>query len=407
MIFSYRAKSGPSEVTEGRIDAGSEKEAIEKLSQRGLIPLKLIPREGGQDAVPEGAAAAPGGAARPSSRAVTLFTRQLASLLKAGVPILKALRIIVEQADDRALKGMLKAVYKEIEQGAVMSASLSRYPASFSPLYIAMVRAGEDSGQLPQVLFKIAQYRIREEEMISRFRAAMAYPVLMAAVGVGTVIFMLTFVLPRLSKLYADMGQTLPLPTRIVIGVSGALQHWGLLMLALAGGLVFLLARFLRTKQGKMAWSGFQLAVPLLRGFVVKLELARFSRTMELLLRSGINILRALYITLPVMGNEILKAEVTKSYADLEQGGSFGQSLRNSARIPLFMSNLLIVGEESGKLDDSLAELAECYERDTDETLKAIGGLLEPVLILFMGLVVGFIVVAMLLPVFDMNAMVR
>jgi len=406
MIFSYRAKSGPSEVAEGRIDAGSEKEAIEKLSQRGLIPLKLIPQEGGQGAAAEGTASS-GAMARPGSRAVTLFTRQLASLLKAGVPILKALRIIVEQSDDRALKGMLKTVYKEIEQGAVMSASLSRYPASFSPLYIAMVRAGEDSGQLPQVLFKIAQYRIREEEMLSRFRAAMAYPVLMAVVGAGTVIFMLTFVLPRLSKLYSDMGQTLPLPTRIVIGVSGALQHWGLLMLIAAGGLAFLLARFLRTQQGKLAWSGFLLAVPLVRGFVVKMELARFSRTMELLLRSGINILRALYITLPVMGNEILKAEVTKSYADLEQGGSFGQSLRNSARIPLFMSNLLIVGEESGKLDDSLAELAECYERDTDETLKAIGGLLEPVLILFMGLAVGFIVVAMLLPVFDMNAMVR
>ena len=405
-IFSYRAKRGPSQTTEGRIDAASEKEAIEKLSQKGLIPLKLTPQEGGQPQA-QGAAPQGGMTARPGGRAVTLLTRQLASLLKAGVPILKALRIIVEQADDRALKQIIRSVYKEVEQGAVLSGSLARYPASFPPLYIAMVRAGEDSGQLPQVLFKIAAYRNREEEMLSRFRAAMAYPALMAVVGAGTVIFMLTFVLPRLSKLYTDMGQSLPLPTRIVIAVSSALQHWGLVMLALAGVLIYFLVRYLRTQPGRLAVSSLQLSIPLVRSFVMKMELARFSRTMELLLKSGINILRALYITLPVMDNEVLRTELSKSYGDLEQGGSFGQSLRNSARIPLFMSNLLIVGEESGKLDDALAELAENYERDTDETLKAIGGLIEPVLILCMGLVVGFIVVAMLLPVFEMNVMVH
>jgi general secretion pathway protein F len=403
-MYSYKAKSGPSDIVEGRLEAVSEKDAIEQISRQGLIPVKieLEAAAGGQDAL-----ASASGYAGISSRDVTLFTRQLATLLKAGVPILRALRIIADQSASRGLTQMLKIIHREIEQGAVLSSVLSRYPREFSPLYIAMVRAGEDSGQLPKVLLKIGEYRIKQEEMLSRLRTAMAYPALMAVVGCGTVIFMLAFVMPRLTHLYADMGQALPLPTRILIAVSGFVRHWGVGLIVIAAVLAGFWVRFFRSPQGRLFVSRFQLSLPLVRGFVLKAEMARFSRTMELLLKSGITILRALYITLPVMGNELLRKEVSRSYAELEQGGSFGKSLRNSALVPVFMSNLLIVGEESGKLDDALAELAESYERDTDETLKTLGSLIEPAMILGMGLIVGFIVVAMLLPVFEINSMVH
>ncbi|MGE5308165.1 MAG: type II secretion system F family protein [Deltaproteobacteria bacterium] len=403
--FSYRAKNGPSDVVEGKIEAASEKEAIEKISLKGLIPITLR-----QD---EGKAEAPAAPSRQteqvrlSSRQVTVLTRQLATLLKAGVPILRALRIIAEQTSDHEAAGMLKAVYRDIEQGEVLSSVIARYPRVFPPLYVAMVRAGEDSGQLPQVLFKVAEYRAREEEAIARFRTAMAYPALMAVVGFGTVVFMLAFVMPRLSRLYADMGQALPLPTRILISVSGSLKHsWPVLLIG-GAALIAAAVKFLKTRQGRSFVSSFQLSLPLVRGFVLKMEMARFSRTMQLLLKSGINILRALYITLPVMGNEVLRGELARSYTDLEQGGSFGKSLRNSRFVPLFMSNLISVGEESGKLDDALSELAESYERDTEEALKTLGSLIEPALILGMGLIVGFIVIAMLLPIFEINTMVH
>jgi type II secretory pathway component PulF len=208
-------------------------------------------------------------------------------------------------------------------------------------------------------------------------------------------------------RLYTDMGQALPVPTRILIAVSMFLKSWWLAVLAAVVALCVLASRYLATKAGRRVLGMAQLHTPLVSAFVVKAELSRFSRTMQMLLQSGINILRAIQLTLPVMSNEPLKNELAKSYAELEQGGSFGRSLRNSPLIPAFMSNMLSVGEESGKLDNALSELADAYERETDDVLKALGSLIEPVMILGMGLIVGFIVISMLLPIFELNTMVR
>jgi general secretion pathway protein F len=270
-----------------------------------------------------------------------------------------------------------------------------------------MIRAGEDSGALPEVLLKIAGYRRKQEEMISRFRTAMAYPVLMACVGLGTVVFMLTFVLPRLMNLYNDMGQSLPLPTKILIRISGGLQSRWLGILFILAFIVLILQRYLQTKSGRVSLSILKLHIPVAGSLMLKAELARFSRTLELLLRSGIPILRAIHITLPVLGNEVIREQLAKSYKELEQGGSLGRSLKNSRAFPPFMTNLITVGEESGRLDDALTELADSYEQDTEEAIRIMSSLFEPLMILVMGLVVGFIVVAMLLPIFEINVMVR
>jgi len=402
--YRYVAKNGPTDMAEGRVEAQTEKEAIEKVSQKGLIPLKIELDAGQPDQAGSGQLS-PG--TRIGSRLITLFSRQLASLLRAGVPILRAITIISDQTEDRALKHLLKDIRKGVEDGAAFSTVLARYSRIFPSLFIALIRAGEDSGKLPQVLLTISDYRVKQEELVSKLRLAMIYPAMMAVVGTGTVIFMLTFVMPRLMRLYIDMGQALPVPTKILIAVSMFLKFW---WIAVLGGLVALFvlsARYLATKPGKLALAAAQLNIPLVRSFVIKAELARFSRTMQMLLESGIPILRAIQLTLPVMGNEILKNELAKSYAELEQGGSFGKSLRNSSLIPAFMSNMLSVGEESGKLDSALKELADAYERETDDVIKAAGSLIEPVMILGMGLIVGFIVISMLLPIFELNTMVR
>jgi type II secretory pathway component PulF len=229
----------------------------------------------------------------------------------------------------------------------------------------------------------------------------------MACVGLGTIIFMLTFVMPRLISLYSDMGQSLPVPTKILIFASRGLQSsWPLILfvLFLAG---IIIKRYSLTKAGRISFSVLALHIPIFGTLSLKAELARFSRTLELLLRSGISILRALNIAIPILDNEIIKEKLSNSYKELEQGGSLGRSLKNAKIIPLFMSNLITVGEESGKLDEALTELAASYERDTDEAIRMMSSLLEPVMILGMGLIVGFIVVAMLLPIFEINTMVR
>lgn len=402
--YRYVAKKDPHNTQDGRIEALSEKDAIEKISLMGLIPVKI--EEESRVYRPK-AISAFKTAGRLKSREVTVFSRQLASLLKAGVPILKSISIISDQSENNCLKAILNHIHKEVEDGAVFSSVLSQYPKVFSPLYISMIKAGEDSGALPEVLSRIADYRAKQEEMTSRFRMALVYPVLMAVVGIGTVIFMFTFVMPRLSRLYNDMGQNLPVATKILISASKALQQWWVVFLFAVAFAVLLFGRWGRTKAGKIAISSLKLHLPVVKTLVLKMELARFSRTLELLLRSGIPILRALNITAPVLGNEIIRKQFLESYKDLEQGGSLGRSLKNSKVIPLFMSNLLTVGEETGKLDETLTELAGSYESDTDEALRIMTSLLEPVLILAMGLVVGFIVVAMLLPIFEINVMVR
>jgi len=269
------------------------------------------------------------------------------------------------------------------------------------------VHSGENSGSFPEVLLSIADYRSKSEEVFSRFRMALAYPVLMAIVGLATVIFMFAFVVPKLMRVYVNMGQVLPLPTRILISISNVVRQgwWAIVLVILAA--VFIFRKQIKTSAGKRIWSSFQLRLPLIGKFILKAELGRFCRTLGLLISHGVLILRGIEIAIPVLDNEILKEQISNSHKELEHGGSFGASLKNSPAIPLFMSNLVTVGDESGRLQGSLEEVANSYERDTDEAIKIMSSLLEPLMILAMGLIVGFIVISMLLPIFDINAMVR
>lgn len=403
-IYKYRAKKGVDEVVEGRLEARSEKEALEKINQLGILPIR-IEEESGIPAVKTQVVAKTVG--RIGSREITIFNRQLASLLKSGVPILSAINIIFEQSENPHLRVILKNMHDSLKDGATFSSVLMQYPRIFSPLYVAMIRTGEDSGALPEVLIRIADYRTKQDEMFSRFRMAMAYPILMAVVGLGTITFMLTFVIPRLMGIFTNLGQQLPLPTQILISISHALLQWWYWILLILFVVIFMVRQEMKTKQGKMFSSMLTLRLPLIKDFILKAELARFNRTLELLLRNGISILKAIELAIPVLDNEVIKNQLGESYKELEQGGSLGKSLRSSKIFPMFMVNLISVGEESGRLEESLAEVANTYEFDTDESMKIMSSLLEPLTILGMGLLVGFMVIAMLLPLFEINMMVK
>jgi len=401
-IYRYRAKKGPQEIIESRIQAQSEAEAIDKINQIGLIPIR-IEEEYSTTSAKTSYPNKPKG--KVPSREITIFSRELASLLKSGVPILNALNIISEQSESIHLKNTLRIIHDAVKDGSTFSAVLGMHPQIFSSLYVAMIRSGEDSGALAEVLLRIADYRAKQEEMLSRFRMALAYPILMAIVGLGTVIFMLTFVMPRLMKIFINLGQDLPLPTKILIFTSNGLRQWGFWIILVLALIILIFRRQMRSKTGRISLSLLKLHLPLYGKFTLKAELARFSRTLELLIKNGIPILQAINIAIPVLENEIIKNQLKQSYKELEQGGSLGRSLRNSRLFPLFMTNLIIVGEESGKLDEALSEIASSYERDTDESMRIMASLLEPLMILAMGLIVGFIVVAMLLPIFQINVM--
>lgn len=402
-VFKYRAKNGPQNV-EGVLEAQNKDGVVEKLNSMGYVPVRIeeVVKKGKSKQITSGALLG-----KVKSREITVFTRELASLIKAGVPILKALNIITNQSGSSYLKNMLTNIQTEVRDGAAFSSTLTNYPKVFSPLYIAMVRSGESSGTLQEVLFKIADYRQKQDEIVAQVRAALAYPILMAIVGAGTIFFMFTFVMPRLMRIFQRIGQELPLTTRLLISVSSGMQKWWLWIILIVAALILLIRQGAKTKAQKKLFSQIKLRLPLIGEFVHKSELARFCRTLEVLIRSGITLLNAIEVAIPILDNEAIKEEVSRSAKELKEGSSLGRSLESCKHIPEFMSNLIIVGEESGKLDETMAEIAFSYERDTDEAVKIMTSLLEPLMILLMGLIVGFIVISMLLPIFQMNMMIQ
>ena len=398
--FRYVAKKSTGDTVEGTIETQTKEDAIERVNQMGYFPIRMDEVAAKSEPSSHGFFSG-----RIRSRDITTFSRQLCSLLRSGVPILRSLSIISKQSGNPKFERMLNNISSGIKEGASFSSALANHPGIFSPLYLAMVRAGESSGVMEEGLSKIADYRRKQEEIFSHIRMALAYPVLMAIMGIATTIFMLTFVLPKLMGIFEGMGQKLPLPTQIVLSVSSGLRdYWFWILLVFCLGF-FTLRQGAKTKAQRLIFDVFKLRLPILGNFLLKVELARFCRTLELLVKSGISILEAIKTAAYVLTNEAIKEELIRSCEKVEEGGSFGDSLHKSKLFPPFMTNLIIVGEESGMLDESLAEIADSYERDTDEAVRVSTALLEPLMILIVGLVVGFIVMAMLLPIFQINLM--
>lgn len=422
-LFAYRAKKGPQEIVSGTIDAVTQEAAIDALSDQGLLPVSVEPvsaEKAAQQAPAPAAKTRSASAAPPPptvkrvalfgrvrSGEITIFSRQLASLLKAGVPILRGLGIIAEQSANPRFRKLMESIQDKIRNGETLSATLAGYPKLFPPIYLAMVRTGEGGGTLQETLLRVSDYRQRQEEIWSRVRSALAYPILMALTGIGTVLFMFTFVIPKLSGLFTSLGSNLPMPTRILMAISDALSRrepW-----IAVGAVVFavLIAVRIKPELSLRLWSRVSLKAPVLGDFMMKAEMARFARTLELLIQSGTPILRAIEITAPVLSNAILRDEMKHILEELAGGGSFGKSLAKSRTFPLFMTNLISVGEESGKLDEAMAEISRFYERETDEAIRVMTSLLEPLMILVMGLIVGFIVIAMMLPMFELSLAIK
>jgi len=412
--FRYRAKEQDGKTVEGVLEALTEEEAYEQVNRLGYLPVRIeeLAQAAKKQRPEENKVSTPSApsftfSTRIKSKEITAFGRQLSSLIRAGVPILNAIGIIADQSESAKFKDTLKRIYEDLKNGAPFSQALGQFPHLFSPLYLALVSAGETSGMLDQTLLSITDHRQKQEEILSRIKTAMIYPLLMALTGIGTIIFMLTFVMPRLMGIFSSLGGNLPLPTRILLQLSAVFRTPWIPVLLSAFGLLALSQ--LRKKSGSdnKKLGAFLLKIPVFGALSLKAQVARFTRTLELLIKSGIPVIRAIETTKPLVDNALLRNDLDRCLADLKQGGSFGASLRQSKNFPIFMTNLIAVGEESGRLDGALGEIATFYERETDEMIKIMTSLLEPLMILVMGLVIGFMVIAMLLPMFELNMIVR
>jgi type II secretory pathway component PulF len=277
----------------------------------------------------------------------------------------------------------------------------------FSPLFVAMVSAGEEMGKLRQMIDSMADFLRAQEEFSSKVRSALVYPTFMLTVGIMTVMFILTFVMPKMAVIFKDAGQALPLPTVIVMSVSGFFRHYGMEMAVVLAIAILAFQRFKDTTRGSIIIGQFLISLPLVRDFVLRVDLARFTRTMSLLLESGLTIIRSIELAIPTVRNPQLKIDLLMCIQSLTGGENLGAALNRSRLVPPLTAQLITVGEESGSLQTSLKDIAETYEAEIDETTRLITTVLEPVLILGVGAVVGLIVFAMLLPIFSMDLMAR
>jgi len=402
--YAYKAKKGPRDVVEGTVDAETYGGAVDKLSKMGYYPIS-VEEEGPSDTRKDRSLFSGKKRVRPAE--LSEFTRQISELLASGVPLLQGLRILNQQTANKRFQFIIQDLTKTIRDGGTLSDGLLRHPGLFSSLYINITRAGELGGKLEYALSRLADFMDKEEDMRSRVQQAMAYPALMCAVGFITIFLLMTIVIPRLVVMFEDIGQALPTPTLILVGISNfSARFWWLILLAV-GIAIFLIKRSAATAEGRLKVDTFKLGLPMYGPLMRKIEIARLSRTLATLLDSGIPILQALDAVISTVQNEVIKNELKKARQQVKDGASLGKSLSGTIQIPPYVINMITVGEESGQLEKVLYRIAISYETQTDKAVRLLMTLLEPVLILTMGLIVGFIVVSMLLPIFQFNIMIR
>ncbi len=401
--YYYSAKENPAEIKDGLVEADNEEQALKKISELGLFPIEI--RQQGL------------------SRKLTFlqqlkqkrkirhqdvinFTRQLSSLLESGLNILPSLDILKSQLGLSSFVYIIDDLSDNVKGGASFSESLRRHDNIFSSLYINVIRSGELSGKLNLSLETIADFLEKKEDLRQRIISALVYPMLVLIVGIITVSILLIFVIPRIGRMYEDMGQVLPIPTQIVVIISNTVSHYFWFLVVGIVFLIIIMNKLIKAKEGRDYLDKLKLKSPFFGSFIAKQNIIQFSRTLGLLLSSGVPIVTSLELTADTLGNQVFKLEVAKIAKAIRDGESLSKSIKLAAHFPSQVTNIINVAEESGTLEPSLARIANSFEREVERIIKTFTTTLEPVLILFVGLIVGFMVIAMLLPIFQINLIV-
>ncbi len=401
-IFIYKAKKGPTEIVEGNIEAESEALALTKLSHLGYYPVSIY-REEKRRVAPAGILIFK----RVGVHDLSVFTRQLSDLLDSGLTLYNALNVIYRQTPNKFFRAVIGDIRDQVRDGRPFSEALKGFPDIFSNLYISMTRSGETGGMLDDILARLAGFSEAQEMLQAKVKSALAYPAVMASVGLITITVLITFVIPRIVSMFEDLGQSLPLPTAMLVKTSNFIVSYWYLILGFIALTIFIFARIAKTEEGRLAVDQLKLKIPISGELVMKAEIARFARTLGTLLQNGVPILESLEVVSSTMQSAALKKEITATYNEVRDGKGLSISLSARRCFPTIATNMIAVGEEGGQLEKALFKVADSYERETDNVIKIMTSLLEPFLILTMGLIVGFIVISMLLPIFQINIIAR
>lgn len=399
-LFSYKAKDPTGQIIAGTLEAESTNAVISRLQSMGYFPVAI---ENESDKKKGAIAAATTFTRKVRINDLATFNRQLADLLSSGIPLVRALGIIQNQTSNEALIGIIVQINQDVSGGDSLAAAMAKHPKVFSKLYTAMVRSGEAGGMLDVVLSRLAEFAETEAEVRAKVKAALAYPVVMVIAGIGAVIILMTVVMPKILKIYGELNQTLPWPTQMLISFNEILRDYWYVIIGGIALFAFVAYKAFTSPEGKRVIDHFVIRVPLLGDMVVKREIANFARTFGSLLHNGVSILPALDIVHEVLNNTVIADEVAKIPQNVTQGEGVAAPLKKSKVFPPVVVNMMAIGEETGRLDDVLMKIARSYEMEVERAVKTLTSLIEPFIILGMGIVVGFIVIAMLLPIFSID----
>lgn len=403
-VFEYVGIDSKGKRASGTVDGENERSARQKLRRMGVFPTSLAIEGTTKQKVGLGMSVDIGKyLQRIKATEVSLMTRQLSTLVGSSIPLVDALSALVDQVENPKLRNVISRVREKVTEGSKLSDAMRGYPKVFSDLYVNMIDAGESSGALDIVLLRLADFMEGQAKLRSKVIGAMIYPAIMSIVGVGLMVMLLVYVVPKVTKIFEDVDATLPLPTRILMSVSDALSNYWYIFILLALIGIYLIRRYLRTPKGRAFWDKKLLTLPLLGRINRLIIVARFSRTLATLLASGVPLLSALNIVRNIITNTRLKEVIETTRDNVREGASVADPLKRSGEFPPLVTHMIAIGEKTGELERMLVRIADTYDSDVDTTLSALTTLLEPIMILVMAGVVSFIVMSILLPIMQLN----
>ena len=402
--FQYKVRDTQGRLLQGSLDGDSQTLVANKLRQMGYVPI-AIHEEKAKNLSKD--LSIPGLTDRVNMKDVAVFSRQFATMINSGLSLIRALHILAEQTENKKLAATVTEVRLDVEKGASLSQAIARHPKVFNRLYIAMVRAGETGGVLDSVLTQLADIIEKQVELRRKIKSAMTYPVAVLCLVLLIVTAMLVFVVPTFETLYADLGGVLPLPTRVLLGVSRFVTKFMIPLIILEVAAAFAFKKWIQSDRGRSIWDAFKLKVPIFGKLVHKTALTRFARTFAVLLRSGVPILEALEITSETVNNTVVAGAIKQTQDAVKRGESVAAPLAAHAVFPPMVVQMLAVGEETGNVDTMLEKVSDFYDQEIEATVDALTSLLEPLLIVVMGGAVGGMVVALYMPMFQIINLVK
>jgi type IV pilus assembly protein PilC len=402
LVFEYQARDNSGKIVSGFIDAADQQAAAAILANGHLMVVSL--RQKGGSTRKSAAKHLKGNV---NSQDLVVFTRQLATMMDAGLPLVQTLSALEEQTDSKTLKPVIRAVLLKVESGEAFSKALGSYPNVFNKLFVSMVEAGETGGMLSEILDRVAVYLESSARLKKKVKSAMTYPVIVCFIAISIALFLMIKVIPIFADIFKDFGAKLPAPTQMLIQISDLLRHYFLIFAGIVGAVIFAFFKVIRTRRGAFIWDRVKLKFPVFGKLVHKICVSRFARTFAALLRAGVPILETLRIVGQSSGNTQVELALQRTAASIERGDGLALALGQHPIFPPMLIRMIAAGEQTGKVDVMLEKISDFYDEEIEATLSALTSLIEPLLIVFLGVVVGSIVICMFLPIFKLNQVVQ